>query len=70
MIASPLDALEALLARNRIPHVRSSAQGPAAEIAVIEAPLSLAARLAELAPQIRALGFRYVTIDLAGDFEQ
>lgn len=42
------------------------AAGHQREIAVMAAPPSSAPRLAALAPAIRVLGFRYVTIDLAG----
>jgi hypothetical protein len=48
-------------------HARARATGPDAEIAVIEAPLSDASRLAALADRIRGLGFRYVALDLGSD---
>jgi hypothetical protein len=46
---------------------RARAGGPENEIAIIAAPLSHAPRLAALAGQIRALGFRYVAFDLGSD---
>lgn len=62
-----LAALDALLADNGMTHARARATGPDAEIAVIEAPLSDASRLAALADRIRGLGFRYVALDLGSD---
>jgi hypothetical protein len=52
---------------NGMTHARARATGPDAEIAVIEAPLSDASRLAALADRIRGLGFRYVALDLGSD---
>jgi hypothetical protein len=43
------------------------AAGHAQDIAVIAAAPAEAAQLAALGTEIRALGFRYVTIDLAHD---
>jgi len=39
--------------------------GHARDIAVLHAPPDALARLADLAPEIKALGFRYVAVDLA-----
>jgi hypothetical protein len=63
-VSSQLEALDNLLAAHGLDGVRLRAGGPGAEIAVIEAPLTDAARLAGIAEEIRALGFRYVAIDL------
>jgi hypothetical protein len=63
----PLDAVLALLADNGMDGARARAGGPENEIAIIAAPLSHAPRLAALAGQIRALGFRYVAFDLGSD---
>jgi hypothetical protein len=41
------------------------AAGPEREIAVVEAPPTELGALAGLAREIRALGFRFVTLDLA-----
>lgn len=55
---------EALLRANGLDEVRVTAVGQPPEIAAVQAPVALAARLAELAPAVRALGFRYVALDL------
>ena len=59
-----LAAVEAILAREGIAGQATVAghMGDVAALAV--APVHLA-RLAELAPEIKALGFRYVAIELA-----
>ena len=66
-VSSQLDALDCLLATHGLDAFRLRTGGPEAEIAVIEAPLSDAVRLAGIAEKIRALGFRYVAIDLGSD---
>ena len=43
-----------------------SAAGPEDEIVAVQGGAELRERLAELAPEIRALGFRYVTLELSG----
>jgi hypothetical protein len=43
------------------------ASGAAGEIAVLAAPLELRSVLERLAPELRACGFRYVTIELTAD---
>ncbi|MBX6362986.1 MAG: hypothetical protein IRZ00_03880 [Gemmatimonadetes bacterium] len=58
-------AAENLLGREGLPGVRVSVAGHQREIAVVEAEPAALVRLAELAPEIKALGFRFVTIDLA-----
>jgi hypothetical protein len=51
-----------LLRRAGIEHASVQVAGHAADIAVVRN--STPARIAPLAEQIRALGFRYVTVDL------
>lgn len=41
--------------------------GHASEIAAVTAPVSQVARLRELAPAVKALGFRYVALELGAD---
>jgi hypothetical protein len=60
-----LASLEALLDRACVAHTGVRAAGLEGEIAVIDAPVTEVAALATLAPEIRRLGFRYTTIDLA-----
>jgi hypothetical protein len=60
-----LASLEALLDRARVAHRGVRAAGPGGEIAVVDAPVTEVAALATLAREIRSLGFRYTTIDLA-----
>lgn len=59
-------AVCALLQRAAIPFAAVRTAGHADEIAVIETEAALLSRLARLAPEIKALGFRYVTLDLGG----
>lgn len=66
-VSSQLEALDSLLAAHGLDGLRLRTGGPGAEIAVIEAPLTDAARLAGIAEKIRALGFRYVAIDLGSN---
>jgi hypothetical protein len=63
-VISQLEALDNLLAMHGLNGFRLRTGGPGAEIAVIETPLTDAARLASIAEKIRALGFRYVAVDL------
>ncbi len=58
-------AVEALLRAHGIPTARVDAVGQGGEIAAVSAPLAHIAVLTELAPRIKALGFRYVAMDLA-----
>lgn len=58
-------AAERLLRERGIPGARVSAAGHEDEIAAVVAPARCAARIAELAPEVKALGFRYVALDLA-----
>ena len=60
-----LTSLEALLDRSSVAHTGVRAAGLESEIAVIDAPVTEVAALATLAREIRLLGFRYTTIDLA-----
>lgn len=60
-----LASLEALLDRACVAHTGVRAAGREHEIAVIDAPVTEVAALATLAREIRLLGFRFTTIDLA-----
>lgn len=55
---------ERLLESRGLVGVRVEVAGHEREIASVLAPHGLAARIAELAPEIKALGFRYVALDL------
>lgn len=61
------EAAERLLARHGVTGARVEAEGHQQEIAAVRAPHRHAKRLAELAPEIKALGFRYVALDLRID---
>jgi hypothetical protein len=58
-------AVEALLLREGIEGARVSVAGGAGEIAALSVAHHHAARLTALAPAIKALGFKYVALDLA-----
>jgi hypothetical protein len=60
-----LASLEALLDRACVAYSGVRAAGRESEIAVIEAPVTEVTALATLAREIRLLGFRYTTVDLA-----
>lgn len=64
-IDARLAQLTALLEAEGVLAAGVRAAGHEREIAVVEALPSVASRLAVLAPAIRALGFQYVTVDLA-----
>ncbi len=59
-----VDAAVRLLRERGLPTARVRAAGREGEIAAIEAPAAHAPALAALAPELRALGFRYVALDL------
>jgi len=62
-----LEWAQALLTRGGIV-ARLTSAGADGEILVVHAPTSARETLARLAPEVRSLGFRYVTIELeAGD---
>ncbi len=61
-----LERTRALLAASDVAFARVRAAGHTREILVVEGDPSSADELARLAPAIRALGFRYVTVDLGG----
>ncbi len=63
---SRVAAAEAILAREGIPG-RVSVTGHAADVAAVSVALDYLPRLAELAPELKGLGFRYVAIDLEAD---
>jgi glutathione synthase/RimK-type ligase-like ATP-grasp enzyme len=56
---------QALLRRHGLHDAVVSTAGAAAEVAAIQAPPETAATLRRLAPALRALGFRYVALDLS-----
>lgn len=58
-------AVEALLSREGIEDAHVSVAGGAGEVAALSVTYHHAARLAALAPAIKALGFKYVALDLA-----
>lgn len=60
-----LAALETLLDRAGVAWSRVRAAGQEDEIAVVDAPATEVAALAGLAREIRLLGFRFTTLDLA-----
>jgi hypothetical protein len=57
--------LAALLREEGVPFTDLRSAGHEREIAIIDADLVQAPRLSVIAPAIKALGFRYVTLDLA-----
>ncbi len=59
-------AVQAILAREGIEGYATVA-GHVGDVAALAVAPEHLARLAELAPEIKALGFRYVAIDLAGE---
>ena len=65
---SPADAriaaIEAILAREGIAG-HATVAGHAGDVAALAVGTEHLARLAELAPEIKALGFRYVALELA-----
>lgn len=60
-----LARVAALLRDRAVAFFRLRAAGQANDILVIEGDLAAAERIATLAPAIKPLGFRYVTVDLA-----
>lgn len=62
-----LTALKTLLDRACVAWTGVRAAGRDEEIAVVEAPSTELAALAGLAREIRVLGFRYITLDLAAN---
>jgi hypothetical protein len=58
-----LERVDDLLAREGM-HAELSVAGAEGEIIVIRAGAAMRAALARTAPEIRALGFRYVTIEI------
>ncbi len=59
-------AIEAILAREGIAGSAAVA-GFAGDVAAVRVAPEALARLAELAPEIKALGFRYVALELPAD---
>ncbi len=57
-------AAERLLAERGVTGARVSVAGHERDIAAVVAPPETFARLVELAPAIRALGFRYIALEL------
>jgi hypothetical protein len=58
-----LEQARLLLARDGI-EAPISALGPEGEILAVRAPFELRAALARLAPEARALGYRYVAVEI------
>jgi hypothetical protein len=61
-----LDRVRALLARQGM-DVQVSVAGADAEILAVHTGPEAREALARLAPEVRAFGFRYVTVDLGAD---
>ncbi len=64
-----LTAVEAILAREGIAG-RAAAAGFAGDVAALLVAPEALDRLAELAPEIKALGFRYVAIELEPEADE
>ncbi|HEX7119318.1 MAG TPA: hypothetical protein VF212_11045 [Longimicrobiales bacterium] len=64
-----IEAAERLLRERGVEGATVRAAGHEAEIAAIQAPAAAPATLAALAPELKALGFRYVALDLTADRE-
>jgi hypothetical protein len=60
-----VEAVAALLRREGIDGARVGVAGHRGEIAALEVPPDALPRLAELAPEVKAIGFRYVAVDMA-----
>ena len=59
-----VEAAERLLAEQGVSGARVRVAGHEREVAAVVAPPATFARLVELAPAIRALGFRYIALEL------
>lgn len=59
-----LSAADRLLEDRGFTSARAGVAGARGEILVVEAPAPDIVGLAELAPELKALGFRYVAVDL------
>lgn len=59
-----VEAAERLLAEQGLSGARVRVAGHEREVAAVVAPPDTFARLVELAPAIRALGFRYIALEL------
>lgn len=64
------ETAERLLRERGIEGARVSSAGNHGEIASVQVSMDYFARLAELAPEIKALGFLYVALELAPDDSQ
>jgi hypothetical protein len=60
-------AVTALLDAEGIPHRGVAEAGPERDVAAVRAEPSLAPRIAALGDRIRALGYRYVSLELEPD---
>lgn len=58
---------EAMLRAAGLEDARVAAGGHKREVAVVETAPENVARLAELAPELKALGFRYVAVELPAE---
>lgn len=66
-VAARIAAVERLLRERGVEGAVVRAAGHESEIAAVEAPRESATVLAALAPEIKALGFRYVALELIPD---
>lgn len=61
-----LERAAELLAREGWSEARLEVLGHERDVLAVTAPASARSRLAALAPRLRELGFRYITLDLEG----
>jgi hypothetical protein len=66
-VAGRLERVRQLFAEAGLTSATVDAAGQALEIAAVAAPVSELVRLRELAPAVKALGFRYVALELGAD---
>lgn len=66
-LAGRLEGVRRLLRSAGVRGATVAAAGHESEIAAVVAPVSALTRLRELAPAVKALGFRYVALELGAD---
>jgi hypothetical protein len=66
-VAARLDAVRRLLQTAHVTGATVDVAGQESEIAAVSAPASELVRLRELAPAVKALGFRYVAVELGAE---
>lgn len=66
-LAARVDAVRRLLRSAGLAGAKVETAGHESDIAAVAAPASELARLQELAPAMKALGFRYVALELGAD---